>query len=108
LQVLCSVNDISAPGGLEITLRESGETRYLAVFRLGGEVRAYLNTCPHQGRNLNFGPAEFLFTAEGQLVCPHHGACFNVSTGICTDGPCKGDSLTPVDIVVESGQVLLA
>ena len=108
MQPLCALVDIDPSGGREVSLRQDGGVRYIALFRVGGGVRAYENVCPHQGRNLSFGPSEFLFTGEGQLVCPHHGACFEIATGVCTEGPCKGASLTPVDIVLEGSQVFLA
>lgn len=108
MQPLCALQEIKPESGREVSLREGGSVRYIALFRDGDGVRAYLNVCPHQGRNLNFGPDEFLFASDGKLICPHHGACFEVATGLCTDGPCKGASLTPVDIILEDGQVYLA
>lgn len=81
--------------------------RSLVILRVSGGVRAWLNVCPHQGRRLDFAPDQFLFTADGRLVCPHHGACFEPDTGLCTDGPCRGASLSPVDVREIDGVIRL-
>ncbi len=107
MQPLCRLEDIPPGGGREFVLESPAGPRYLALLDSGDGVRAYLNACPHQGRNLSFAPDEFLFDPDGRLICPHHGACFDVSTGECLDGPCKGASLTPVDVHLRDGMVYL-
>lgn len=104
MSVLCQLNDIEPNGGLEVN--HSGQ--WIALFRVGDGVEAYRNVCPHQGRGLNFAPGEFLFTPDGLLVCPHHGATFELRTGACTEGPCKGSELTRIAITVVNGQVCLS
>jgi nitrite reductase/ring-hydroxylating ferredoxin subunit len=59
------------------------------------------------GRPLSIGPDEFVLDNAGDLICPHHGARFDVATGECKSGPCAGDSLRPVAIDLRDGQVLL-
>lgn len=81
--------------------------RELLIVRTGGQLRAWLNVCPHQGRNLDFAPGEFLLTPRGLLVCPHHGASFDPFSGRCTDGPCLGAGLTPVPVVERDGAAWL-
>ncbi len=100
---LCDTQDLGPGEGRVVNLGD----REVAVLNVGGTVHAWLNVCPHQGRSLNFAPDQFLFTPGGRLVCPHHGACFDPGTGACTDGPCKGDALTAVAIVVRDGGVWL-
>ncbi|NND45569.1 MAG: Rieske (2Fe-2S) protein [Xanthomonadales bacterium] len=105
--VLCRVEDLAEGSGKEVLLPRPDGMRYLMLFRHGGEVRAWLNTCPHQGRSLSWAPDQFLFGDDGRLVCPHHGATFDLSDGHCVSGPCLGASLTPVSVRVEYGEVVL-
>lgn len=104
---LCHVRDVPEGNGLECRLSGSPAPRDIILFRTPVGLRAYLNACPHQGRSLTFAPQEFVFGASGELVCPHHGACFDLATGQCVSGPCHGDCLTPVAIEVHEGKVLL-
>lgn len=104
MSALCSVDELAEFAGLALTV----DGVELAVIRTPDGVQAWRNVCPHQGRSLHFGPDQFLFTPAGLLVCPHHGACFDPRTGTCTEGPCKGASLTPVALRLENGQVWLA
>jgi nitrite reductase/ring-hydroxylating ferredoxin subunit len=105
--VLCRVEDLSDNQGKEAMLPGPEGLRYFMVFLCDGEVRAWLNTCPHQGRSLSWAPDQFLFDPSGRLVCPHHGAVFEIATGACVSGPCLGASLTPVPVRVEEGEVIL-
>jgi len=105
--ILCPLADVS-PEGKEVIFENHGKRCYLMLFEQGGEVLGYHNVCPHQGRNLNFAPDRFLFDPKGQLVCPHHGALFDVSNGICLQGPCKGAALRKVALRSEDGNVLLS
>lgn len=105
MQKLCAWADVKAGSGKEVILNTPVGVRYIAIFRFGPEVRAYLNSCPHQGRSLNWAPDEFLLGGDGRLVCPHHGASFELASGACVDGPCIGASLTPVRAMVINGDV---
>ena len=105
LQHLCRLDDIAPDSGKEATVNVAGERIDIAVFRRGDQARAYLNVCPHQGRTLSWAPESFLLGDDGNLVCPHHGACFDILTGECVSGPCKGANLSPVDVEVSNGKV---
>src|SRR5687768_3940752 len=54
------------------------EGRRLALFRIGDEVVAIDNHCPHRGGPLGAGPLE-----GSLLTCPWHGLAFDLSTGQC-------------------------
>ena len=103
MKKLCEVDEIVIGAGREF--RSAGG--FLAVFRCPDSVHAWLNVCPHQARSLNFAPDEFLFTGEGRLVCPHHGAEFDITSGDCLEGPCKGASLAPAPVTIKEGAVWL-
>lgn len=106
--VLCRLDELVEGAGKDVLLPTPQGMRYIMLFRHGDAVRAWLNTCPHQGRSLSWAPDQFLFDPVGNLVCPHHGACFDLADGSCISGPCLGASLTPVAVQVEDGLVLLA
>lgn len=105
--ILCPAAEVTATGK-EVVLENPGQRTYLMLFRHGGEIVGYHNVCPHQGRNLNYAPDRFLFDPAGKLVCPHHGAMFDVASGICLQGPCQGAALRKVSIRITDDIVLLA
>lgn len=105
--ILCPVADVTETGK-EIVFEHQGKRTYLMLFRQGEQIVAYHNVCPHQGRNLNFAADKFLFDPSGRLVCPHHGALFEVTSGACVQGPCQGASLRQVKLHIENDMVELA
>lgn len=107
MRTLCRIEDIDPELGREISVSDGEGQLFLALFRAGNDVHAYLNSCPHQGRSLSWAPGQFLFGEDGRLVCPHHGACFDISTGECISGPCEGASLRPVEVTIGDGEVRL-
>jgi nitrite reductase/ring-hydroxylating ferredoxin subunit len=80
----------------------------ILVVRWGGTFYGYINRCPHQGTPLNFEANQFFDPNRQYLLCGKHGATFDIKTGICADGPCRGQSLAPVDLVVADGDICVA
>lgn len=77
------------------------------LVRIGDTVHAYLNRCPHAGRQLNLMPDRFL-TPDGELIqCLSHGALFDKATGLCIAGPCVDESLTRLPVEVVDGLIRL-
>jgi nitrite reductase/ring-hydroxylating ferredoxin subunit len=68
----------------------------IIVLRYEGVLHVYQNQCPHQGRRLDYAPGQFL-SNNGLMVCAAHGASFALDTGLCTQGPCRGESLFEYD-----------
>ena len=91
--------------GVEATL--DGDAESLLLYRPGDPVRAWLNVCPHAGRRLDWAPGQFLRSKDGLLVCAAHGASFELVGGQCVAGPCRGDALRAVPVVVRDGAVWL-
>ncbi len=95
------------PGGLaEAEMQVDGTPESVIVHRDGDEVRAWLNVCPHAGRRLDWAPGQFLKSREGLLVCAVHGASFELMKGECMAGPCRGESLRPVAVIVRDGEIV--
>ncbi len=64
------------------------EDRKIAVFRLGDGFYAIEDICTHDGGPLAEGEIE-----EDQVICPRHGARFNIKTGAALTLP----AVTPVE-----------
>jgi 3-phenylpropionate/trans-cinnamate dioxygenase ferredoxin subunit len=60
----------------------SGES--IAVFNIAGRYYAIANTCPHKG-----GPLADGMMASEEVICPWHGARFNVKTGALKGPPAQ-------------------
>lgn len=106
-RVLCSLAELGADGCRGFTVGEGDWPLRGFVVGHGGDVRAYVNQCPHAGHPLNLKPHGFL-TPDGALIlCSSHGALFEKRTGYCVAGPCSGQSLRRVPIRIEAGYVLL-
>lgn len=84
-----------------------GDAESLIVRRSGDAVIAWFNICPHAGRRLDWAPGQFLLTKDGLLVCAAHGATFELESGSCVAGPCRGESLRAVPLRVEGDQVFV-
>lgn len=80
-----------------------GGPRQLIVVRSADRIRAYLNSCPHQGVRLDWQPGVFLDVAGEHLQCSMHGALFRPSDGLCISGPCVGRALHAVTLVEKDG-----
>ena len=72
----------------------------IIVVRWGRQVFGYVNRCPHDGVNLDWERNQFLDPNGIRLMCGKHGALFELGTGMCVEGPCKGRSLMPVALTV--------
>ena len=78
------------------------------ILRWGKHVRAYENRCPHQDSNLDWEAGEFLDGEGMRIQCGKHGALFDMGTGQCVDGPCSGQGLTPIECVIDDGEICLS
>jgi nitrite reductase (NADH) small subunit len=107
------LDDFSSARGVvvEVAGREIG------VFRVGEQVYALRNACPHQGGPVGCGglfPAIRGTVSEGRLreyhdeqtvvvACPWHGWEFDVRSGICLADPARRVASYPV--LVRDGEV---
>jgi nitrite reductase/ring-hydroxylating ferredoxin subunit len=110
--VICGLNDIpsrKARGFNLVVLDEDGKEKPLPIIivRWGKQVFGYLNRCPHDGVNLDWERNQFLDSNGLRLMCGKHGSTFEIGTGNCMDGPCLGDSLTPVAVTVIDNDICI-
>ncbi|RJF95677.1 Rieske (2Fe-2S) protein [Noviherbaspirillum saxi] len=75
------------------------------VVRQGARVHAYLDACPHHGGTpMAWRKDAYLNGDRDRIVCSAHGAQFDIATGLCTLGPCLGQSLQPVAVTITQDQ----
>lgn len=110
---ICPADSIE-PGGARafslLRIDETGEERpfpIVVVRKNTTDYFGYRNSCPHQGIWLNVGSGDFFDAGQAFLRCGRHGAKFEIETGSCIDGPCKGASLDPLAIAVAGGDICL-
>lgn len=98
---LCRLEEIEDGEGKGFVLGSGTARRELFVLREGRRLRAYVNACPHAGTPLDWQPDRFLDAGGSHILCATHGALFEIETGLCIAGPCKGDSLTPLPAALD-------
>ena len=106
--LLIAWSDIADGALAEVEAEIDGVVESLVVQRRDGDARAWLNICPHAGRRLDWAPGRFLVSKDGHLVCAAHGAAFELPTGHCISGPCRGESLRAVDVATDDEGIRLA
>ena len=105
MKKICKLSDIDdgTAQGFDIELEKG--TFAIVCARFGKRVFAYKNSCPHTGVNLEWLPNQFLDDTKQYFVCSTHGAMFEIENGYCITGPCQGDSLTPLVVKIEEGDI---
>lgn len=99
------LDEIEDPGCREFTIGEGDWPFRGFVVRRGGQVYAYKNLCSHVGHPLNWLPDDFLTRERDAIVCASHGAVYEIETGACRGGPCRGKALNRVAAEVVDGTV---
>lgn len=105
--VLCRLAELQDPGSRGVTVEQGGRLHEVFVVRRGKRVFCYLNSCPHTGSPLDWMPDQFLSLDKRHVQCATHAALFRIEDGLCIAGPCSGDALVPVPVVVEGDRVIL-
>lgn len=100
-RALCRADDIAEGQARGFPPAPGGLTGLIAV-RRAGELRVYVNACPHLGLPLEVLPDRFLDSAGRYLVCSAHGARFRPEDGRCVAGPCNGAVLESVPCEVDA------
>ena len=104
--VLCRLDDIPDGEGKGFDIGDGGPGIF--VVRQGQRLFSYVNDCPHANLTLDFMPDRFMSRDKRHILCANHGALFEIETGACTRGPCRGKLLTPVPVALRDGRVVLA
>jgi nitrite reductase/ring-hydroxylating ferredoxin subunit len=105
---LCRLTDIPEEDTKAFVLGEGDWPLRGLLVRTGATVQGYVNRCPHAGHMLSFRPDRFLTPDKALILCQSHGALFDKKSGRCVGGPCVGEALTRVPVMVQEGRVCLA
>lgn len=82
-------------------LREGHDT--MLVVRQGNALYAWRDACPHiSGVPMAWRKDAYLNANHDRIVCSAHGAMFDIESGVCTLGPCLGQSLEPIPLVLDA------
>lgn len=105
---LCKLDEVPSNGAKGFDPFNEGHDSIFVVNTPKG-LFAYRDICPHYGSTtLPWRKNEYLNSAGTNIVCAAHGAEFEIATGLCVSGPCLGQSLTPIPLIVAEDGYLLA
>ena len=104
-KLLCQLSALDPERGVR-EYPELGE-KGIFLIRLGHQLFAYANSCPHTGIELNWQPGQFLDYEGYNIQCAVHGALFRIENGYCFRGPCQGQYLQKVPVFVINDEVWL-
>jgi nitrite reductase/ring-hydroxylating ferredoxin subunit len=79
----------------------------ILITRKGNNFFGFENICPHQGLRLDTVPGEFMDEEGNFITCGNHHAQFDLDTGHCFIGPCQGQALAPIKLIIDDGDVCL-
>jgi nitrite reductase/ring-hydroxylating ferredoxin subunit len=77
------------------------------IYREDSTLRAFVNSCPHQGTPLDWTPDRFIAPDGEHFLCATHGALFRTEDGVCIAGPCLGERLQSVPVLLADGWIVL-
>ncbi len=104
---LCALESVAVGASKGLTVQTREGLRDVFVVRTADGVFAYMNSCPHTGGPLDWVPDKFL-NLDGDLIqCATHDALFRIEDGYCVAGPCSGQRLEALTLVVRDGRVYM-
>lgn len=105
---LCRLEELTDGDARGFDPLDGGQDSVLLI-RQGRQVLAYRDLCPHYGDTpLAWRRHAYLNAARTHIVCAAHGALFEIQDGACVQGPCLGQSLNALQVIVtEEREVVL-
>ena len=104
---ICHHQLLSDPGSRGFSIDHNGQTVDGFIVKNDGCYFAYRNSCPHTGSPLDWVDHQFLDIDGSLIQCAVHDARFIIDTGECVLGPCPGESLEKLDILVQRDGIYL-
>lgn len=106
---VCALSEIPDGGGRMFVVQHSRQGELpLLVLRSGDRCFGYVNRCPHFDIPLAAQDAQLLLTPHIEVKCNTHYARFRWQDGYCLSGDCAGETLPPVALYLEAGDVYCA
>lgn len=99
---LCHFDDIEEDSSKGFQLSED---HLVFAVKKDGCLQVYRNSCPHLGVPLEMQEDVFLDLDKAFIQCSTHGALFEIESGLCVVGPCKGASLQVEAFELKNGEV---
>jgi nitrite reductase/ring-hydroxylating ferredoxin subunit len=97
---LCRFDDLPDGESRGFDPWHAGQDSVLLV-RRGARVFGWRDACPHHGGTpMAWRKDAYLNADRSRIVCAAHGAQFDIETGACTLGPCLGQGLQAVELVL--------
>jgi nitrite reductase/ring-hydroxylating ferredoxin subunit len=99
---LCRLDDIPDGDSRGFDPLKVGRDTMLIV-RKDKALYAWRDACPHiDGVPMAWRKDAYLNASGDRIVCSAHGALFDISTGVCTLGPCLGQSLERMAVLLDA------
>lgn len=95
------LDSIDQPGSKAYPVLFEQRPDEIFIVRKNDIVRAYVNRCPHTRGPLDWMPDQFLDVENKYIQCATHDARFQISDGLCVQGPCVGEHLIAIELVVQ-------
>jgi nitrite reductase/ring-hydroxylating ferredoxin subunit len=102
---IVAVSELKLGATVKFEFSKAGKPVEGFVANIGGRIVAYENVCAHIPLSVDCGDNRFFTTDGAHFVCHNHGALFEPLTGLCTRGPCEGEHLKTLPIVIRDGSV---
>ena len=107
-QEICNLSSLEESSCQEFVVKNGVLEKDAFLIYFNKCCYAYENSCPHTGVTLNWQAGQF-FSLDGRYIqCSLHGALFDPVKGTCIQGPCRGETLKEISIVVENNTVYLS
>lgn len=100
--------DVPDAGAVVVYAGEGDQRVSLILTRQGDVIACFRNRCAHANYPLQRADGRIVVQEARYLVCAAHGASYALSDGACAGGPCNGDGLERIAIVLKDGVVLTA
>ena len=104
---ICTVDELFSTKCKQFKFALAGESIEGFVVTESGVIRAYKNSCPHTGVELNWQDDRFLNPNQTHIMCAVHGALFEINDGSCISGPCFGQRLQALPVIVQDNLVAI-
>ena len=107
LTFICESELLSDPGSYGFSVEHNGQNVDGFIIKFDYSYFAYRNSCPHTGSPLDWVEHQFLDADKMLIQCAVHDARFIIDSGECISGPCHGESLQALPIIVQEDGIYL-
>lgn len=105
---LARSDDVPDSGAIVVHTGEGDAGVALILTKHDKGVSCFRNRCAHANYPLQRADGRIVVQEGRYLVCAAHGASYTLTEGACAGGPCNGDGLERVAIIVRDGVVFTA